>query len=168
MKKMLQQLAAYNMWANQRLTAVILSVPEEVTRKPFPGSFNSLYLTLLHMWVAETAWYQRLSPESGAVNPGMNFQGSLQEVIKGLSLQNEKWRQWVDNVSTAQLEESFTYQNSKKETFAEPRYEILLHLFNHGTYHRGQLVSLLHQAGINDQLPSTDFIVFCRLEQNEK
>ncbi|MCW3088046.1 MAG: hypothetical protein JWQ78_1432, partial [Sediminibacterium sp.] len=40
--------------------------------------------------------------------------------------------------------------------------EILLHLFNHGTYHRGQLVTLLRQVGV-EEIPRTDYIEFSRL-----
>jgi uncharacterized damage-inducible protein DinB len=55
----------------------------------------------------------------------------------------------------------FHYQNTKKEQFKQPIYQVLLHMFNHSTYHRGQLVTMLRQLGVQ-KLPSTDFIVWSR------
>ncbi|MGZ3844574.1 MAG: DinB family protein, partial [Flavisolibacter sp.] len=55
----------------------------------------------------------------------------------------------------------FQYQNTKKEQFKQPIYQMLLHAFNHGTYHRGQLVNMLRQLGV-DKIPGTDFIAWSR------
>ncbi|MDQ6763781.1 MAG: hypothetical protein M3015_14295, partial [Bacteroidota bacterium] len=52
-------------------------------------------------------------------------------------------------------------QNSKKEFFKQPVYEMLVQVFNHQTFHRGQLITMMRQNGI-DKLPATDFIVYSR------
>jgi len=49
----------------------------------------------------------------------------------------------------------------KGEHFKQPIYKMLLHVFNHGTYHRGQIVNMLRQLGI-EKIPQTDFIVWSR------
>ncbi|MES1225792.1 MAG: DinB family protein, partial [Bacteroidota bacterium] len=54
MKELLKQMAAYNIWANQKIIDVILSLPEEKQIAEVPSSFNSLNKTLLHMWDAES------------------------------------------------------------------------------------------------------------------
>ena len=46
------------------------------------------------------------------------------------------------------IEHVFQYYNSKKEHFKSPVYQMLMHVFNHGTYHRGQLVNMLRQLGV--------------------
>jgi uncharacterized damage-inducible protein DinB len=50
------------------------------------------------------------------------------------------------------------YKNLKGDAFAKPVWEILLHVVNHGTYHRGQIAAMLRQLG--HVPPSTDFIYF--------
>ena len=60
MKELLRQFAAYNTWANQRLCELVLTQPEEVLKQEVVSSFSSLYLTLLHMWDAESIWWQRI------------------------------------------------------------------------------------------------------------
>ena len=60
MKELLKQYAAYNLWANKQLTDVLNKLPEEKHFAEIPSSFNNLYLTVLHMWDAESIWWQRL------------------------------------------------------------------------------------------------------------
>jgi uncharacterized damage-inducible protein DinB len=75
--------------------------------------------------------------------------------------QSNQWRDWVVNASDLSLDHVFQYYNNKKEHFKMPVYQMLHHVFNHGTYHRGQLVNMLRQLGI-EKIPQTDFIVWCR------
>ena len=73
----------------------------------------------------------------------------------------------MKNASEANIVHVFAYQNSKRELFKQPVYEVLLQLFNHQTYHRGQLTNMLRQLGI-DKIAATDFIVFSRAPQLQK
>jgi uncharacterized damage-inducible protein DinB len=161
MKILLQQLATYNIWANKKLMEVILNLPEEKQMAEVPSSFSSLYKTVLHMWDAESAWWQRMKLHERLVIPSENFKGSMKDVVNGLSQQSEQWLDWVSSASDIALDHVFQYQNSKKEQFKQPIYQMLLHVFNHGTYHRGQLINMLRQLGI-EKLPQTDFVVWSR------
>ena len=113
------------------------------------------------MWVAEDAWWQRLKLAEQILPAGDDFNGLFSELQKKLNQQSATWQDWVDGATETQLAHVFAYQNSKKELFKQPVYEMLVHLFNHGTYHRGQIITLLRQLGV-DKIPPTDFIVFCR------
>lgn len=161
MKELLQQLAVYNAWANKRILEVIVALPEEKQKQEMPSSFKSLYDTLLHMWNAESAWWQRMKLHERIVAPADFFKGPMQDLSNGLLQQNEQWIDWIDNASDAALDHVFHYQNSKREQFKQPIYQMLLHVFNHGTYHRGQLVNMLRQLGI-EKIPALDFIVWSR------
>ena len=72
-----------------------------------------------------------------------------------------RWKGWVEQASDDLLKGSITYRNMKGEEFCQPLYQIIHHLFNHMTYHRGQLVTMLRQAGA-EQIPGTDFIAWAR------
>lgn len=161
MKTLLQQYAAYNTWANQKLTELILSLPEDLLLKEVPNSFPSLHLTLLHMWNAENVWWQRLKLAENINAPVNYFKGSTKEVIQNLLQQNRMWEDWVSNSSEMSLDHVFKYHNTKREPFKQPTYQMLTHVFNHGTYHRGQLVTMLRQLG-QTKIPQTDFIVWSR------
>jgi len=138
----------------------ISPLPDEITTRNVESSFGSLHLTLLHLWNTESIWYQRIKLVENAQMPG-NADNSTSEIVKGLMQQSLQWRAWVEKSSQAALEHEFIYRNFKNQQFKQPVYEVLLHLFNHGTYHRGQLVNMLRQVGVTT-LPATDFILFTR------
>ncbi len=161
MKELFVQLAAYNIWANQLLLSAIESLPEEQQRAVVKSSFSSLQETALHMWNAESIWWQRIKLYERVVAPGEDFSGGIKEISAGLLQQNRKWQEWIMNAQEHMLQHEFIYYNLKKEKFKQPTYQMLLHLFNHGTYHRGQIVTMLRQLGA-DKIPQTDFIVWSR------
>ncbi len=161
MKELLVQFAAYNIWASQKLIDLILSLPEEKQLAEVPSSFNSLYKTVLHMWDTESAWWQRMKLHEKIIVPSENFNGTMKDVTNGLMQQSVQWHDWVSNASENALDHVFQYQNSKKEQFKQPVFQMILHVFNHGTYHRGQVVNILRQLGI-EKVPQTDFIVWSR------
>jgi uncharacterized damage-inducible protein DinB len=161
MKELLKQFAAYSIWANQRLTEVILSLPEEKQMAELPSSFSSIYKTILHMWDAESIWWQRMKLQERIFRPSENYNGSMKEVVNGLMMQSRQWEEWICNASDLSLDHVFQYQNSKKEQFKHPVYQMILHIFNHGTYHRGQIVNMLRQLEVS-KIPETDFILWSR------
>lgn len=164
MKDILKQMASYNIWANQKLIDLIVILPEEKQIAEVPSSFNSLHKTLQHMWDSESIWWQRLKLHERIIAPSENFRGSLKDVANGLLQQNQQWQEWVTAASEISLDHVFAYQNSKKEQFKQPVFQMLVHVFNHGTYHRGQLVNILRQLGV-EKIPQTDFIVWSRLRK---
>ena len=161
MKELLKQFAAYNTWANQKIMDIILVLPEEKQMAEVPSSFTSLYKTVLHMWDAESAWWQRMKLQERIIVPSENFKGTMKDVVDGLSQQNRLWEEWVSNASDRSIEHVFQYQNSRKEQFKQPIFQMILHVFNHGTYHRGQLINMLRQLGL-EKTVQTDFIVWSR------
>jgi uncharacterized damage-inducible protein DinB len=75
--------------------------------------------------------------------------------------QSVQWKDWVNNASDMSLEHVFQYYSTKRELFKDSTWQVVLHVFNHGTYHRGQLVNMLRQLGV-EKIPQTDFIVWTR------
>jgi uncharacterized damage-inducible protein DinB len=161
MKELLKQYAAYNGWANQRLIDVITALPEEKQLAEIPSSFNSLYKTVLHMWDAENGWWQRMKLQERIIFPNEHFKGDMKEMAAGLLQQSKQWEEWVSNASDLMLEHVFQYKNVKGEQFKMPIYQMLHHVFNHSTYHRGQLINMLRQLGV-DKVPQTDFSLWTR------
>jgi uncharacterized damage-inducible protein DinB len=161
MKELLQQLSAYNIWANQQLVAAINTLPEEMHHKEVASSFAGLYKTVLHMWDAESIWWQRTKLQERIIRPSDSFNGTMQQVSSELLQQNKQWNEWITATQERQLDHVFQYRTMKGEQFKQPVYQMLLHLFNHGTYHRGQLVTIVRQLGV-ERIPATDFIVWSR------
>ena len=161
MKELLVKYAGYNIWANQKLMDCIRNLSDAKINREIVSSFPSISKTLLHMLDAESIWWQRLKLSEQITRPGDTFKGNFEDLCKLSTQQSKVWEEWVAGATDTQLNHVFAYQNTKKEQFKQPVYEMLQHLFNHGTYHRGQLVTLLRQLNV-DRIPPTDFIVFCR------
>lgn len=161
MKELLRQLAACNTWANHRLFELVLTLPEEQQKQELPSSFSSLHLTILHMWDAESIWWQRVKLQEVVIPPSANFSGRTAEAVQGLLHQNKLWEDWLSSATEMGLEHVFSYYNTKRELFKQPIYQVLLQVMNHGSYHRGQVVNMLRQLGMQ-KIPQTDFITWSR------
>ena len=156
MKELLKQYAVYNIWASQKIFDIILSLPEEKQMQEMPSSFSSLYKTVFHMWDAENIWWQRMKLQEKIIVPSKTFSGTMQEVMKELTNQSKQWEEWVSNASDLAIEHVFQYQRLDGTQYKQPIWQMILHVMNHATYHRGQLINMLRQLGV-EKLPSTDF-----------
>ena len=165
MKELLVQLASYNAWANKMLTDVVLSLSEEQQYQQLESSFPTLYATIMHMWIAESAWWQRVKLHEKINIPAEDANPSITDAVKGLMQQSSAWDDWTSQASEMMLQHVYAYQNSKRDQFKQPVYETLQHDFNHSTYHRGQLITMMRTLGIKT-LPQTDFSFYCRKKKN--
>lgn len=160
MKEVLEDLAAYHQWANKMLLETVLKLSDAVAVQEVAGSFPSLFKTFEHLSRAEQIWMSRLEmreqPASQHTAPE-----TFNQLAEQLSGQNEKMIAWINEQSEALLLHPLAYYNTKKQYFKMPVYQCLLHVFNHGTYHRGQVVTMLRELGITT-IPATDYVVFLR------
>ena len=161
MKELLKQMAVYNVWAHKKIMDAVLSIPVEKQKAEIPSSFSSLEKTILHMWDAESIWWQRMKLHERLMIPSENFKGTTVEAVNGLLSQSALWEAWVNNVSDNMLEHVFEFRNKKGDQIKMPIWQMLTHVFNHGTYHRGHLVNMFRQLGV-EKIPGTDFATFVR------
>ncbi len=161
MKQLFLQYSAYNLWANKIITEKISTLSTDIIEKEIESSFRSIFKTVVHLMDVESIWWQRIKLQEHVRWPGKTFDGDFESLAKELLILSKRWNEWVSEASELQITHVFGYQNSKKEFFKQPAYEMLLHLFNHQTFHRGQLVTMMRQSGI-EKIPATDFIVFSR------
>jgi uncharacterized damage-inducible protein DinB len=161
MKELMVSYASYNYWANGELTKTIQALTPQQQQAEVKSSFTSLQKTIIHMWDAESIWWQRMKLQENIVIPSLTFHATMQEAVTGLMNQSKDWMNWVQQANELQLEHVFAYQNSKKEQFKQPMWQMLLHMFNHATFHRGQLVTILRQVG-EEKIPPTDYIHYTR------
>jgi uncharacterized damage-inducible protein DinB len=162
MKETLLCLAGYNLWANKRLIEIMLRLSNEQLEQVISSSFASLKKTVYHTWSAEYIWLQRLQLVEQPVWIETNFSGSFADGCdnwQAVSLQLLEFvkAQYDDKA----LQHTMQYYSMKKQSFKNSVFEVLLHVFNHSTYHRGQLVTMLRQVGVTT-IPSTDLVEFLR------
>lgn len=158
------QLATYNHWANQQILQVAQQLTPEQAHSEIVSSFNSVHKTIHHMMNAEYIWWNRMRLTEVPFLP-YEADVEMSQMVRNWLAYSLQWKEWTDKASLNALEHEFMYQNTKREQFKQPVYQVMLHLFNHQTYHRGQLVTMFRQLGITN-LPATDFIAWCRMKKH--
>lgn len=130
-------------------------------RKEVVSSFPSLFHTILHLSDAQLIWLARLNGHSLTGFPSSDYRGTAQEAVRQWVKQSMETARQVQEQPAAYFSGICRYQNTRGQAFQHSHFEVLMHLFNHASYHRGQLITLMRQLGFT-QLPATDYIAFLR------
>ena len=150
----------FNAWANRRsLTAAAALTPEQFT-KPMGSSFPSVRDTLAHIFGAEWIWLERFQGRSPAGLP------DTAQYPDATTL-SERWGEFeprlvtfVRSLTQADLDRTLEYKTLKFGVYSNPLWQSMQHVVNHGTYHRGQVITMLRQLGAQPIL--TDLMHFYR------
>lgn len=156
MKTLLQSYTQYNRWAYQRIFDTLHQLPTTALETPVVSSFNSIRTTLLHLLDAESIWWQRLKLQEHIQVPSVLFTGTATELEKQILLQAERWADWVNEAPEIQLTHTIHFQDRKGHPQKIQVADMIIHVVNHTSYHRGQLITLLRQQGLT-KLPQTDY-----------
>ena len=165
MKELLAKYVAYNLWANGIFTDLILKLPDGDVYKEMPSSFKTIQETVFHICFAENIWMQRLLLAERIIPLNEDLKNDTLPLCKELINQSTQLQKWVSGKNELALTHVFEYKNLKGEFFKQPVNEVLLHVCNHGSYHRGQLVNMLRQMG-HEKIPQTDFSFWSRSKRD--
>lgn len=152
---------AYNEWANTKVADVLRGVDDPIFFQENKSSFPSIAKTVLHIWDAQHIWLTRMQGGTMSKWPSASFKGSKDDSLNGLIESSSELSAFLLSKPKAFLATYYPYKNMKGEPFESTYDDTLFHIVNHSTYHRGQIITMLREAGI-DQLPSTDLIHYLR------
>jgi uncharacterized damage-inducible protein DinB len=155
---------SYNVWANSRVREMIDGVSEELAFREIQSSFPSIAKTVLHIWDAQTIWHRRMEGVSLSAFPSKDFKGTKQDAIIGLINSSNELLSFIQKRGPEFLKSQYSYKNLKGDSFNDIVEDTLYHVVNHGTYHRGQITTMLRAAGVTNLL-STDLIVYLRSQK---
>lgn len=148
----------YNSWANHRALDASASLSAAQFTQNVVSSFSSVRDTLAHIMHAEWLWLERWQGRSS---------GFPSDQFADLASLRARWQKidadlgaFILKLSAADLERVVEYKNTKGNAFANPMGQMLQHVVNHGTYHRGQITTMLRQLGATPA--TTDLIAFYR------
>lgn len=148
----------YSAWATRRLldAAARLS-PDELTRD-FATSDRSVLGTLAHTFGADRVWLLRVTgrPQQGLSEADRDFATIRREwpaVIDG-------WREWARGMTDETILAVLDYKDLKGNPWRQPLWQIVLHVVNHATHHRGQVSGFLRSMGHTP--PPLDLIAYYR------
>lgn len=154
-KSYFTQLAAYNVWANEIISGWLTTLTQEQWQQSLVSSFDSIELTTLHILGAERVWLGRLNMLEQPVWLPNSYKGNKVEMIQLWKETSANLYEFISNVESDQLSSTLQFTRLNGEVNLMQVSEVLAHVLNHSTYHRGQLVTLLRQVGFTD-VGSTD------------
>jgi uncharacterized damage-inducible protein DinB len=150
-------LFTHSRWANRRVLEAAQDLSADDYARTLGGSFATLRDTLTHIYGAEWIWLERFRGRSPRALPG-GGEATLEDLREKWSLVAAEHRMFVNGLSTADLARTISYESIKGDPFRKPLGELLVHVANHSTYHRGQVATLLRQLG---QTPrTTEYLIF--------
>ena len=160
-----QLMADYNGWMNERLYAICASLTDDERKRDRGAFFKSIHSTLNHILWADRVWMTRLGGRSyGAPGPlGTDVFADFDELRGARASLDADISRWAASLTEEQLNAPYTFVSSVLNiTRVQPTWSFVAHLFNHQTHHRGQLTTLLSQAGIDPGV--TDVLLMPQLE----
>jgi uncharacterized damage-inducible protein DinB len=155
-----QKLFQYNNWAMDTIFSSLENFSEEEYLRDLGDGCGSVRDKVAHILAADKIWLERIQnhPSPEFLKP--SYCSSIQ-ITKDLRKQNmEGWATFLDNLNSENILQKISYKSMNAEKFETPLIEVLIHVANHATYHRGQVASLIRR--IKGKPPVTDFIQFAR------
>lgn len=167
-KEHLLKLALYNLWANQKCCEFIADAGEERADLIQKSSFPTIRKTLYHIWDAEIVWIKRLHGQNiGTWPPSADFKGNLKEAMVEILNNSRLFYPFIEKKTDLEISNSLSYPTTNNKVQVSAIIDMIHHCFNHSTYHRGQIITLLHGSNYT-KIDSTDFITYCRIQSDHK
>jgi uncharacterized damage-inducible protein DinB len=161
-----QRLFEYTIWANHRVlrAAALLSVDD--FRRDMRSSLGGVRGTLVHTMGAEWIWLERFK----GISPTRGFdEGEFRDVIavrdRWVTIEEHR-AAWLRSLKKDDPAEKVRYKNLAGQAYEEPLWQIVQHVANHSTYHRGQVVTMLRMLG--SKPVATDMVVWDREREAKK
>jgi uncharacterized damage-inducible protein DinB len=156
-----RMLARYNAWANQLVFDAVAALPEGEAAKERKSLFRNMVHTLNHNYVIDRIWQAHLEGrEHGYEARNTQDHPPLAELWRAQQEIDRWYVDWSDALSDAALAEKVSFTLIGGNRGVMTRGEILLHVVNHTTYHRGFVADLFYQVPARP--PTTDLPVFLR------
>jgi uncharacterized damage-inducible protein DinB len=141
------RLLEYTKWANHKVVRAAATLGVDDFRKDLGSSHGGVRGTLAHMLSAEWIWLERWK----GVSPTKFLDEGEYADIVALS---ERWKaverhrdSWLKGLGKGAARQKIRYKSMAGQPFEEPLWQLVQHVANHSSYHRGQVMCLLRQLG---------------------
>jgi uncharacterized damage-inducible protein DinB len=157
---LLKDYCRYNLWANRHLATVLRTIDQSWMTREITSSFPSLRQTCFHIWDAEYIWLCRLEGIEFGELPSKRNEPDLHgtEFVQA----SEALLSFIEKQPEHYFDQSTSFRTIDGIPSTVLNSGIILHVVNHSSFHRGQLVTMLRNLDHKEALPRTDMIVYLR------
>jgi uncharacterized damage-inducible protein DinB len=156
----IQLLYEYNAWASHRLLDACAALTEEQFTRSNGSSFPSVRDTLVHIMGAEWVWLERWQGRLDVTLPSASDSPGLADIRRRWAQLERDLLAFVAKLTAEDLAGTRNLRTLKGEPYALPLWQLMQHVVNHGSYHRGQVTTMLRQLGAS--AVATDLVAFYR------
>ena len=147
-------------WATRRVLESVAPLSSEELHRNLETSYGGIHGTLTHIFQGDSIWFDRVHGISqtslSAYAPDPDFAAFSRQWLAVLN----RWASWAEGLDNAGWDRPVPHRNTKGEPDTQPCWRIALHVVNHGSYHRGQVTTMLRQLGY--QPAPTDLMMYYR------
>ena len=137
---------AYTAWASRRLVDAASRLSADELKRDFQTADHSVLGTLVHVFAADRIWLARVT--AAAAGPFVSEADySLAVLQKDWPALHEKWQQWAGGVTDESAQRVVSYKDTEGNPYQRVLWQLILHVVNHGTHHRGQVSGFLRTMG---------------------
>ena len=160
----LHTLLDYHYWARDQLLNAIEPLTPEQFNRDLGSSFTSVRETVVHIYAAEWAWHSRWNGQSPTALMTSEAFPDVAAVRRAWTDHEAKMRAFLDSLGEQGIAKVLEYTLLTGQAGASPFWQMLQHVVNHASYHRGQVTTMLRQLGAQPGR-SMDMIAFYRTKR---
>jgi uncharacterized damage-inducible protein DinB len=143
----LRTLLDYHYWARDRVLAAAANLTPEQWTRDLGSSFPSVRDTLVHVFSSEWVWYSRWHGHSPSVHLSSQEFPDVEVLRRRWREQEVNVRRFVDDLGDSGVNRVLQYRALSGQPASSPFWQMIQHLVNHASYHRGQVTALIRQLG---------------------
>lgn len=163
--KLARNYADYNFWATQKFTDWLKTKSNDLLHTEIPSSYPSIVKTVAHIWQTEEYWYRILSEKPTTHDKRKIEDLTTQQIMEGWPKSAKRLSDLIRSFSESDLVIPIQIESPWFECEL-PKYEYLMQVINHGTYHRGQIVTIGRNIGVTDA-SNTDYNFYNVVKQSK-
>jgi uncharacterized damage-inducible protein DinB len=157
----LRTLLDYHYWARDRMLDALDPLTSEQVNRNLGSSFTSIRETTAHLYAAEWAWYQRWHGQSPTALLSADLFPDIGAVRQLWTAHEAKMRTFLGGLDEEGIARVLDYTLLSGAPGSSPIWQMVQHIVNHGSYHRGQVTTMLRQLGAPPP-KSMDLIAYYR------
>jgi uncharacterized damage-inducible protein DinB len=162
--KEIMELFDYNLWANNRLFEAAAQLPNDQYHQDLKAGHGGIHGTLTHIVGAQKVWLARWTGSQDTSLLHGKDVATLLDLISLWENVSSETAAFLSGMNDEKLQEIFVITTTAGKQFQHTFQQMLQHLVNHSSTHRGQVTAMMRQFGI--QPPNVDLIAYYRQKQN--
>jgi uncharacterized damage-inducible protein DinB len=165
-KEYIKQTYDYCYWANRRYLLVAEGLSDEQLHRSQGHSWGDVHSVLVHMMSSETVWLGRWRDQSPKAHLDPKDYPTLSALKENWAQVEGEMRLFIEQQTEESLQSEITYNNFRQEKFSVPLWQMLMHVVNHETHHRGELAAMF--ALMNVAHPEEEVIQYFLVLSGQK